>query len=104
MKGKALCAGDLGSDKISFSPERGVRGDEPAFPQDAHPPDLGLQSQVQHQVYQQGWSYEMIRQFIADRFEGKRWHELDSEEQLLLLYYLQTVETTDATELNDPRG
>jgi hypothetical protein len=31
MKGEALCAGDLGSDLESFSPERGVRGDEPEF-------------------------------------------------------------------------
>ena len=93
MKGEALCAGGVGSDLKSFSPERGVRGDESSFPQDAHPPDLELQSQVQHQVHRQGWSYEMIRQFIADRFERKRWFELDSEEQLLLLYYLQTVQS-----------
>jgi hypothetical protein len=37
--------------------------------------------------------YEMIRQFIADRFEGKRWLELNGDEQLLLLYYLQTEVT-----------
>jgi hypothetical protein len=35
----------------------------------------------------------MICQFIADRFEGKRWLELNGDEQLLLLYYLQTEVT-----------
>jgi hypothetical protein len=33
----------------------------------------------------------MMCQFIADRFEGKRWLELSAEEQLLLLYYLETA-------------
>jgi hypothetical protein len=32
----------------------------------------------------------MICQFIEDRFDGKRWLELNGDEQLLLLYYLQT--------------
>ncbi|MBE9157081.1 hypothetical protein IQ265_09615 [Nodosilinea sp. LEGE 06152] len=93
MKGKALCASGVGSDLNSFSLERGVRGDETSFPQESHLPDLELQSQVQHQVHKLGWSYEMICQFISDRFNGKRWLELDSEQQLLLLYYLQTVQS-----------
>jgi hypothetical protein len=91
MKSKALCAPELGSDLLPFSPERGVRGDDVQIPQVAEPPDAELQAQVQHQVRKLGWSYDMIRQFIADRFDGKRWLELSYEEQLLLLYYLQTT-------------
>jgi hypothetical protein len=98
MKCEALCADGDGSDFESFSPERGVRGDELRFPQDAEPPDAELQDQVQHQVRKLGWSHEVIRQFISDRFGGKRWLELNGDEQLLLLYYLQTAE------LNEPRG
>jgi hypothetical protein len=58
-----------------------------------------LQAQVQHQVRKLGWSYEMIRQFIADRFEGKRWLELNGDEQLLLLYYLQTADIPESVGL-----
>ncbi|PSN16507.1 hypothetical protein C7293_02560 [filamentous cyanobacterium CCT1] len=98
MKGEALCAGDLGSDKTSFSPERGVRGDETSFPQEAEPVayDLALHEQIQQQVRSLGWSVEVIRQFIADRFEGKRWFELADEERLLLLYHLRGLGSLDA--------
>jgi hypothetical protein len=91
MKCEALCADGDGSDFESFSPDRGVRGDDGPIPQVAESPDVELQAQVQRQVYKLGWSYDMIRQFIADRFEGKRWLDLNGEEQLLLLYYLQTA-------------
>jgi len=98
MKCEALCADGGGSDFAFNSPDRGVRGDDIQFPQVVDPPDPELHAQVQHQVRKLGWSYDMIRQFIADRFEGKRWLELNGDEQLLLLYYLQTAE------LNEPRG
>jgi hypothetical protein len=98
MKCEALCADGDGSDFEFISPGRGVRGDDVQIPQVAEPPDAELQSQVQHQVRKLGWSYEMIRQFISDRFGGKCWLELNGDEQLLLLYYLQTAE------LNEPRG
>jgi hypothetical protein len=100
MKGEALCAGDLGSDKNSFSPERGVRGDEPAFPQDVEPAayDPSLHEQIQHEIRSLGWSGEVIRQFIADRYEGKRWSELMEEERLLLLYHLRLLDSLDAGE------
>jgi hypothetical protein len=88
MKCEALRADGDGSDFEFISPERGVRGDEVQFPQVTEPPDAELQAQVQYQVRKLGWSYEMIWQFIADRFEGKRWLELNGDEQLLLLYYL----------------
>ncbi|HZG39250.1 MAG TPA: hypothetical protein VEZ50_11275, partial [Nodosilinea sp.] len=88
MKGWALCAGGLGSDLNSSSPERGVGGDESSFPQEAEPTiyDLDLHEQIQHQIRSLGWSVDVIRQFIADRFEGKRWSELTEDERFLLLY------------------
>jgi hypothetical protein len=94
MKGEALCAGDLGSDKTSFTPERGVRGDEPAFPQEAEAAvyDTSLHEQIQNEIRSLGWSGEVIRQFIADQFEGKRWSELTEDERLLLLYHLRVVD------------
>lgn len=72
---------------------KGGRGDESLFPQVGESPDLPLHAQVQQQVRNLGWSYEMICQFIAGRFEGKRWLELNGDEQLLLLYYLQTADS-----------
>ena len=100
MKGEALCAGDLGSDKTSFSPERGVRGDEPAFPQEAEAAvyDPALHEQIQQQIRSLGWSALVIRQFIADQFEGKRWSELTEDERLLLLYHLRVLDSLDAGE------
>ncbi len=95
MKGEALCAGDLGSDLNSFSPERGVRGDETSFPQEAEPAayDPALHEQIQSEIRSLGWSGEVIRQFIADRFEGKRWSELMEDERLLLLYHLRVLDS-----------
>ena len=100
MKGEALCAGDLGSDKTSFTPERGVRGDEPAFPQEAEAAvyDPALHEQIQQQIRSLGWSALVIRQFIADQFEGKRWSELTEDERLLLLYHLRVLDSLDAGE------
>lgn len=94
MKGEALCAGDLGSDLHSFPPERGVRGDEPAFPQETKPADYDpdLHEQIQQQIRSLGWSAPVIGQFIADQFEGKRWSELTEDERLLLLYHLRVVD------------
>jgi hypothetical protein len=93
MKGEAFCAGDLGSDQNSFSPERGVRGDELAFPQEVGPAayDLALHEQIQNQVRSLGWSGEVICQFIADQFEGKRWSGLTGDERFLLLYHLRVL-------------
>ncbi len=91
MKCEAPRADVDGSDLEFISPDRGVWGDAPQFPQEAEPPDPELHTQVQQQVRKLGWTYEMMCQFIADRFEGKRWLELSAEEQLLLLYYLETA-------------
>ncbi|MBE9160358.1 hypothetical protein IQ265_26575 [Nodosilinea sp. LEGE 06152] len=68
-----------------------MRGDESSFPQDAEPAayDLDLHEQIQHQIRSLGWSGEVIRQFMADRFEGKRWAALTEDERLLLLYHLR---------------
>jgi hypothetical protein len=100
MKGEALCAGDLGPDHTSFSPERGVRGNEPAFPQEPEPAayDPALHEQIQQQIRSLGWSAPVIRQFIADRFESKRWPELADDERLLLLYHLRVLDSLDAGE------
>jgi hypothetical protein len=100
MKGQALCAGDLGSDSNSFPPERGVRGDELAFPQEAELMvyDTALHEQIQQQIRSLGWSGSAIRQFIADQFEGKRWSELTDDERFLLLYHLRVLDSLDAGE------
>ncbi|MBD2234547.1 hypothetical protein [Phormidium tenue] len=98
MKGGALCAGGVGSDINSFTPDRGVRGDELAFPQEAEPAayDSALHEQIQNQIRSLGWSMNVIRQFIADRFEGKRWSELTEDEWFLLLYHLRVLDSLEA--------
>ena len=103
MKGEALRAGDLGSDLNSLTPERGVRGDETSFPQETEPAayDPALHEQIQQQIRSLGWSALVIRQFIADRFEGKRWPELADDERLLLLYHLRVLDSLDAGEPAD---
>ncbi|MGB7311979.1 MAG: hypothetical protein WA939_03510, partial [Nodosilinea sp.] len=103
MKGKALCADDLGSDLKSFTPERGVRGDESSFPQEVEPAayDPDLHEQIQTQIRSMGWSMDVIRQFIADRFEGKRWFELTEDERFLLLYHLRGLDAFNAGEPAD---
>ena len=105
MKGEALCADDLGSDLKSLSPERGVRGDESAFPQAAEPAayDPDLHEQIQQQIRSLGWSMKAICQFIADRFEGKRWFELHEDERFLLLYHLRGLDSLDVSEPSDVR-
>ncbi|PSR16976.1 hypothetical protein C8255_15000 [filamentous cyanobacterium CCP3] len=99
MKGRAPCAGGVGPTSNSFTPERGVRGDDGSFPQDVEPIDYDpdLHEQIQHQVRSLGWSGEVIRQFIADRFESKRWSELSGDERLLLLYHLRVLEPAGDT-------
>ncbi|WOD37398.1 hypothetical protein [Nodosilinea sp. E11] len=93
MKGGAPCAGDLGSDTNSLSPARGVRGDESAFPQEVAPVayDPDLHEQIQQEIRSLGWSVEVIFQFVADRFGGKRWSNLTEDERLLLLYHLRVL-------------
>ncbi|PZO36916.1 MAG: hypothetical protein DCF17_16625 [Shackletoniella antarctica] len=103
MKGGALCAGDLGPDKNSFTPERGVRGDESRFPQEAEPApyDPDLHEQIQRQIRSLGWSVDVIRQFIADRLGGKRWFDLTEDERFLLLYHLRGLDSLEAREPSD---
>ncbi|MGB3518570.1 MAG: hypothetical protein WBA43_19085, partial [Elainellaceae cyanobacterium] len=101
MKGEALCAGGVGSDLNFFTPERGVRGDESSFPQEPAAYDPDLHEQIQHQFRSLGWSVDVIHQFIADRFEGKRWFELTEDERFLLLYHLRVLDSLEAGELAD---
>jgi hypothetical protein len=103
MKGGGLPQGDSGSDPNVFTPERGVRGDDLSFPQDAGPTpyDPDLHGQIQEQIRSLGWSGDAIRQFIADQFGGKRWPELTEDERLLLLYRLRVLDSLDAGEPAD---
>lgn len=96
MKGQALCAPELGSDLSSFSPERGVRGDETGFPQVPEPVSVQWLDDVaqvcQRQLQRLGWGAEQLVQFIAEKFNGKRRAQLRDDELFLLLYYLQSIE------------
>ena len=77
-----------------------MRGDETSFPQETEPAayDPELHEQIQHQIRCLGWSGEVICQFIADQFEGKRWSELAEDERLLVLYHLRVLDSLDAGE------
>ncbi|MGB3138436.1 MAG: hypothetical protein WBG38_09930 [Nodosilinea sp.] len=103
MKGEALCADDLGSDLNSFTLKRGVRGDASFSPQEVHPEvyDSDLHEQIQYQIRSLGCSGEVICQFIADRFQGKRWSGLTENERLLLLYHLCVLDSFEAVEPTD---
>ncbi len=96
MKGGALCASDLGSDFDSLSLERGVRGDEPVFPQAPDPEHLGFLDDFaegcRRQVQRLGWTAAQLGQFIADQFDGKRRWQLSDDELIALLYRLQAVD------------
>jgi hypothetical protein len=74
-------------------PDRGVRGDKPRFPQpDPSPiPVLDAISGIQRQVQRLGWNASQITQFIADKFGGRRRSELQDNDLMMLLYYLQDV-------------
>jgi hypothetical protein len=100
MKSKEPQA-EPGSDPNSFTPERGVRGDGPSFPQvsegEAYDPEL--HGQIQHQIRRLRWSVESIRQFISDQFEGKRWFELTGDERVLLLYRLRVLDALGGEDL-----
>jgi hypothetical protein len=97
MKGEALCADDAGSDLESFSPERGVRGDELSFPQtepaeaatELPIPLAELEQQLKTTVQALGWSAQQLTDFIAQRFGGRRRSQLYDYELVTVLYYLQ---------------
>jgi hypothetical protein len=101
--------------KISSS-SRGVRGEQPSFPQVVPPilrraslpaqalskqPDsvnsgLGIEADqdkviqaIQSQIRNLGWPIEKITEFIASRFGGRRRSQLSNEDLILLLYYLR---------------
>jgi len=92
---------------------RGVRGEQPRFPQ-IEPPILrlvplpappnaetsptGLDAEqdsiiqgIQAQVRALNWTMEEISQFIANRFDGKRRYQLTHDELVLLLYHLRIL-------------
>ena len=97
---------------------RGVRGDEPRFPQaeshnspdsviylpDYHPlpplsPWASPEEQAQHEcqeVYRQcmfklRWSKRQRDEYVAQHFEGRRFYQLTLEEQWLLIYRLRAL-------------
>ena len=97
--------------KKSKTSSRGVRGEKESFPQAKNPilrlvpcPNLpqlhrspGIAAEldevirgIQTQVRRLDWSTEETYQFILERFDGKRRYQLDDDELVLLLYYLQT--------------
>jgi hypothetical protein len=99
MKGWGLCPGDFGSDPESFSPNRGVRGDELSFPQ-AESADVGpelpiplaeLEQRLRATVQKLGWNAQQLTDFIAQRFGGRRRSQLYDYELVMLLYYLQVA-------------
>ena len=77
---------------INFS-GRGVRGEESGFPQ-AEPtlpiPFDKLQSLIQKQVRDLGWTAEKMMRFVAKHFGGRSRSQLLDEELPTLLYYLRT--------------
>lgn len=90
MKGVAPAGHGVGLETPVSSPDRGVRGDELSFPQTLELPDVQVDNKIRHHLRLLGWPYQEVCQFIADRFSGKRRSELNSDELLTLLYYLQT--------------
>lgn len=96
MKGGALPQGGVGSDPNSFTPERGVRGEESSFPQIPDPEHLSFLADVVEVCHRQaerlGWTAVQMGQFIADQFEGKRRWQLSDDELMTLLYRLQALE------------
>ena len=92
---------------------RGVRGEKDRFPQVERPILRVVPRPVPPQVYRDpgidpgeeklirgiqthvrrlDWPIEKISQFISERFSGKRRYELNNDELVLLLSYLQTQE------------
>ncbi|MEO0987777.1 MAG: hypothetical protein AAFY20_19890 [Cyanobacteria bacterium J06639_14] len=80
----------------SNSLNRGVRGEGLRFPQVSEPwlpppiPVYEVQAAIQAKVYALKWSLEQVRQFLAERFQGRShiW-ELQAHELTTYLYYLQ---------------
>ncbi|MEB3290407.1 MAG: hypothetical protein VKI82_10860 [Leptolyngbya sp.] len=97
MKGGSPPQGEVGSDPNSFTPERGVRGDEPGFPQPPDPEHLAFLEDVATTCHRQaerlGWTAVQMGQFIADQFEGKRRWQLSDDELMTLMYRLQALES-----------
>ena len=96
MKGSALPQGDLGSDPLLLTLYRGVRGDDPVFPQAPAVEQLGLLDEIaegcRRQLQRLGWNAAQVVRFIAERFDGKRRSQLTDDELLSLLYQLQGID------------
>ena len=107
--------------EVSFKKEsktsspRGVRGEQPRFPQVERPklrlvsqcnfpqlpPTSGIDPEqdeviqaIQCQVRSLGWTLDEIQAFIANKFGGKHRYQLSHDELTLLLYYLRDISTS----------
>ncbi|MEO0488046.1 MAG: hypothetical protein AAFZ49_00635 [Cyanobacteria bacterium J06659_2] len=98
MKCKAPSVLKLGLEKQQSIHERGVWGDERDYPQasevNSSIPIEELRGALQRQWQRLSWSVSEVSQFIAEQFGGRRRSELGDEELVLLLYYLQDIEST----------
>ncbi|MDA0673630.1 MAG: hypothetical protein O3C67_07995 [Cyanobacteria bacterium] len=114
------CRGGQASPKKQAR-NRGVRGDEPRFPQAPGPENLtydrhyrplppppatappqerdryAIQTALRQCAFRLGWGYPQLQQYIAEQFHGRRFYQLDSDDITLLIYRLQTL-----TLLGDP--
>ncbi|HEY9881660.1 MAG TPA: hypothetical protein V6D29_24630 [Leptolyngbyaceae cyanobacterium] len=91
MKGEGPDLGEGGSDPLSNSPDRGVRGDERGFPQIDQAFLKDIEEGIRHQVRRLGWAGQQICQFIAEKFAGRRRSQLQDDDLMLLLYYLEDI-------------
>ena len=117
MKCRPALREDSFKKEFKNSSPRGVRGEQPSFPQTEPPilrlvtpapqpnlpysvpaPNSGIDAEqdevirgIQTQVRDLSWTMEEITEFIACRFDGKRRYQLSYDELVLLLYYLRTL-------------
>ena len=92
MKCLAPEGNEVGSDLPILNSDRGVRGDEPGFPQPELPlpiPLAELQSLIQQQVQALGWTVEPVKAFVSEHFGGRSRSQLRDDELPTLLYYLR---------------
>jgi hypothetical protein len=94
---------------------RGVRGDEPRFPQVPTPEDLSydchyrplpplapsaspqerdryvIQTTLRQCTFRLGWGYPQLQRYIAEQFHGRRFYQLGADDITRLIDRLQTL-------------
>ncbi|HEY9878083.1 MAG TPA: hypothetical protein V6D29_06485 [Leptolyngbyaceae cyanobacterium] len=97
MKGGRPDLGEGGSDPHSNSPDGGVWGGKSSFPQPPYPPPnpllppVEVLMSIQNQIQRLQWTAAQVVSFIASRFGGRRRSQLQDDELIALLYYLQNA-------------